>query len=133
MADLRVNYAGVEFKNPLVLASATPGWDGEGMRLAAEAGIGGVVPKTIGPQQDWAAHPCNGRLHLVRHGGKPIGMVNLELFTTKSREAWIEHDLTIAKKGGAVMQISILAMPNPKKQLNWWNKFKARVWPICWN
>jgi dihydropyrimidine dehydrogenase (NAD+) subunit PreA len=115
VADLRVNYAGVEFKNPLVLASATPGWDGEGMRLAAEAGIGGVVPKTIGPQQDWAAHPCNGRLHLVRHGGKPIGMVNLELFTTKSREAWIEHDLTIAKKGGAVMQISILAMPNPEE------------------
>lgn len=115
MADLRVNYAGVEFKNPLVLASATPGWDGEGMKRAGLAGIGGVVPKTIGPKQDWAAHPCNGRLHLVRHGGKPIGMVNLELFTTKSREAWINEDLAIAKEGGAVMQISILAMPEPEE------------------
>ena len=115
MANLKVTYAGVEFKNPLVLASATPGWDGEGMRLAAEAGIGGVVPKTIGPKQDWAAHPCNGRLYLVRHNNRPIGMVNLELFTTKSREEWIEKDLAIAKKGGAVMQISVLAMPNPEE------------------
>lgn len=62
MANLNVNYCGVNYRNPLVLASATPGWDGEGMRLAAEAGIGGVIPKTIGPKQDWAAHPCNGRM-----------------------------------------------------------------------
>ncbi|MEL7564471.1 MAG: 4Fe-4S binding protein [Dehalobacterium sp.] len=115
MADLRVNFAGVEFKNPLVLASATPGWDGEGLKKAGLTGIGGVVPKTIGPLQDWAAHPCNGRLHLIKHGGKPIGMVNLELFTTKARETWIEKDLAIAKEGGAVMQISILAMPHPEE------------------
>ena len=64
MADLHVNYCGVTYKNPLVLASATPGWDGEAMRRAAEAGIGGVIPKTIGPKQDWAAHPKNGRFFL---------------------------------------------------------------------
>lgn len=115
MANLKVNFAGVEFKNPLVLASATPGWDGEGLKRAGLAGIGGVVPKTIGPMQDWAAHPCNGRLQLIKHGGKPIGMVNLELFTTKSREVWIEKDLAIAREGGAVMQASILAMPDPQE------------------
>lgn len=115
MADLRVNFAGVEFKNPLVLASATPGWDGEGLKKAGLAGIGGVVPKTIGPVQDWAAHPCNGRLQLIKHGGKPIGMVNLELFTTMARETWIEKDLAIAKEGGAVIQVSILAMPHPEE------------------
>jgi dihydropyrimidine dehydrogenase (NAD+) subunit PreA len=99
MADLRVNFAGVTFKNPLVLASATPGWDGEGMKRAALAGIGGVVPKTIGPVQDWAAHPRNGRLQLIKNGSKAIGMVNLELFTTKTREDWIKEDLAIAKQG----------------------------------
>ncbi|SFG47798.1 dihydropyrimidine dehydrogenase (NAD+) subunit PreA [Desulfotomaculum arcticum] len=113
MANLKVNFAGVEFKNPLVLASAAPSWDGEGMRIAGLAGIGGVVPKTIGPIQDWAAHPRNGRFQIIRHGGKPIGMVNLELFTTKTREAWIKEDLAVAKEGGAVIQASILAMPNP--------------------
>ncbi len=113
MANLKVNYCGVEYRNPLVLASATPGWDGEGMRLAGEAGIGGVIPKTIGPRQDWAAHPTNGRFFLHRSGNKPIGMVNLELFTTKTRQDWIDAELALAKQGGATMHISILAMPDP--------------------
>ena len=114
MANLKVNYCGVEYRNPLVLASATPGWDGEGMRLAAEAGIGGVIPKTIGPKVDWAAHPCNGRIFMHRYNNKPIGQVNLELFTTMTRDEWIQNQLTIAKKGGATMHISILAMPDPE-------------------
>lgn len=115
MADISVNYCGVRYRNPLVLASATPGWDGEAMRLAAEAGIGGVIPKTIGPKQDWAAHPCNGRIFMHRYQNKPIGQVNLELFTTMTRDEWITRELAIAKKGGATMHISILAMPEPEE------------------
>ncbi len=115
MANLEVNYCGVRFKNPLVLASATPGWDGEGMRLAAEAGIGGVIPKTIGPKQSWAAHPRNGRIFMHRYNGKAIGQINLELFTTMTREDWIRQELAIARKGGAVMQVSVLAMPEPEE------------------
>ena len=115
MANLHVDYCGVKFKNPLVLASATPGWDGEGMRLAAEAGIGGVIPKTIGPKQNWAAHPRNGRIYMHRYNGKAIGQVNLELFTTMTREEWIRQELAIACKGGAVMQVSVLAMPEPEE------------------
>lgn len=114
MADLSVHYCGVKYRNPLILASATPGWDGEGMRLAGKAGIGGVVPKTIGPRQDWAAHPRNGRIFLHRLKGKPIGMINMELFTTMTREAWLDHELARAKEGGATMHISILAMPDPE-------------------
>lgn len=115
MANLEVQYAGVKYRNPLVLASATPGKDGEGMRLAGEAGIGGVIPKTIGPRQDWAAHPRNGRIFMHRYNGKPIGQVNLELFTTMTRDDWVQRELEIAKKGGATMHISILAMPNPEE------------------
>ncbi|MDR0683651.1 MAG: tRNA-dihydrouridine synthase, partial [Spirochaetaceae bacterium] len=115
MANLEVTYCGITYRNPLVLASATPGWDGEGMRLAAEAGIGGVIPKTIGPKQDWAAHPRNGRLFFHKYQNKPIGMINLELFSTMSREEWINRELEIARKGGAVMHISVLAMPDPEE------------------
>ncbi len=114
MANLNVNYCGVNYRNPLVLASATPGWDGEGMRLAAQAGIGGVIPKTIGPKQDWAAHPCNGRIFMHRYHGKPIGQINLELFTTMTRDQWLTKELAVAKEGGATMHISILAMPDPE-------------------
>lgn len=113
MANLEVNYAGVKYRNPLVLASATPGQDGEGMRLAGEAGIGGVIPKTIGPREDWAAHPRNGRIFMHQYKGKPIGMVNLELFTTMTRDDWVQKELEVAKKGGATMHISVLAMPDP--------------------
>lgn len=83
------------------------------MRLAGEAGIGGVIPKTIGPKQDWADHPRNGRMFLHRYNGKPIGQVNMELFSTMTRDVWIDRELEIAKKSGATMHISILAMPDP--------------------
>lgn len=115
LANLEVTYCGVKYRNPLILASATPGWDGEGMRLAGEAGIGGVIPKTIGPKQDWAAHPRNGRIHMHRYKGKPVGMVNLELFSTMSRDEWIGKELEIAKQSGATMHISVLAMPHPEE------------------
>ena len=115
MANMEVYYAGVRYRNPLILASATPGQDGEGMRLAGEAGIGGVIPKTIGPRQDWAAHPRNGRIFMHRYNGKPIGQVNLEIFTTMTRDDWVQHELEVAKKSGATMHISILAMPNPEE------------------
>jgi dihydropyrimidine dehydrogenase (NAD+) subunit PreA len=115
MANLEVNYCGVKYRNPLVLASATPGWDGEAMRLAGQAGIGGVIPKTIGPKQDWAEHPRNGRIYLHRYLNKPIGMVNLELFSTMTRDEWVKTELAKAKEGGATMHISILAMPEPEE------------------
>lgn len=117
MADLTVDFAGVTFRNPLVLASATPGWDGQRLKQAGEAGMGAVIPKTIGPLQDWAAHPRNGRMYLYRVGNakRPIGMINMELFTTKSRDEWIANDLTVARQGGAKIFASILAMPEPEQ------------------
>jgi dihydroorotate dehydrogenase len=78
VANLKVNFAGVEFKNPLILASATPGWDGEGMKIAGQKGIGGVIPKTIGPIQDWAVHPRNGRLQIWSYSLPKIGMPGLQ-------------------------------------------------------
>lgn len=114
MANLAVNFAGVKMPNPLVLASATPGWDGLGLKRAGESGFGAVIPKTIGPIQDWALHPRNGRLFVYRVNSRPIGMVNLELFTTKTREDWISEDLIVAREGGARIIASILAMPDPQ-------------------
>ncbi|MEW6622770.1 MAG: 4Fe-4S binding protein [Bacillota bacterium] len=113
MANLKTVFAGVEFNNPVWLGSATPSWDGERMRLAGVAGAGAIVPKTIGPKQDWAKHPRNGRFAVIRAGNRPIGQVNLELFTTKTREDWINEDLQIAKQGGAKIVASVLAMPDP--------------------
>lgn len=113
MADLSVNFGGLKLSNPIILASATPGWDGEHLARAGENGAGAVIPKTIGPPQEWAQHPRCGRLRLIRAGGRPFGMVNLELFTTKSKEEWINGGLLRARRGGAKVIASILAMPDP--------------------
>lgn len=115
MANLAVDYCGVTYRNPLILASSAPGWNGEGLRRAAIAGAGGVIPKTIGPQQDWASHPRNGRFWLHKVDGKPVGQINLELFTTMTRDDWVDRELAIAASGGAVMHTSILAMPEPEE------------------
>lgn len=113
MADLSVNFGGLKLKNPVILASATPGWDGKHLARAGEYGAGAVIPKTIGPPQEWAQHPRCGRLRLIKIGGRPFGMVNLELFTTKSKEEWINGGLARARQGGAKVIASILAMPDP--------------------
>jgi len=111
---LAVNFAGLELSSPFILASATPGWDGQHLVEATKAGAGAVIPKTIGPPVDWAAHPRNGRLALVKVGKTRIGMINLELFTTKSQEEWLTNELGVAKKGGATIIASILANPDAK-------------------
>jgi dihydroorotate dehydrogenase subfamily 1 len=47
MADLKVNFLGVEFKNPIVAASAEPTANYENMERVIETGAGGLVVKTM--------------------------------------------------------------------------------------
>ena len=49
MADLRINFAGIQSPNPFWLASAPPSNTGAQVHRAFEAGWGGAVWKTIGP------------------------------------------------------------------------------------
>jgi len=110
---LSVNFAGITLPNPIILAAATPGWDGRHLQQALAAGVGAVVSKTIGPPAEWSAHPRNGRLHLVKVGNESIGMINLELFTTKGLDEWLQQDLAIAKQVGGRVIASVLALPDP--------------------
>lgn len=47
MIDLSVEFAGINFKNPLIAASATPTRDAKAMKKAVDAGFGGVVAKSL--------------------------------------------------------------------------------------
>lgn len=106
---LEVNFAGVEFRNPVIVGSALPTWDGKACRKLGLAGAGGIVPKTFGPPATFAKHPQCGRMRLMRQdGGRPFGNINLELYTTVPIGDWLERELAIAAEGGAKIIVSIV-------------------------
>ena len=115
MANLEVNIAGVKLRNPLILASATPSWDGERSNQAWQAGAGAVVPKSFGPPATWAQHPRCGRMKLVKSGKKRIGMINIELYTTMPLQEWLDRELGKAHAGGAALIASVVAQPDPEE------------------
>lgn len=47
MANLKVNALGVEFKNPILVASASPSMDWIGTQKGIEGGAGGVIVKSL--------------------------------------------------------------------------------------
>ena len=47
MADLRTEFCGVKFKNPVLAASAEPTLSSENMKRVIETGAGGLVAKTV--------------------------------------------------------------------------------------
>ena len=106
---LEVNFAGVKFRNPVIVGSALPTWDGEACKKSGLVGAGGIVPKTFGPPATFAKHPQCGRMRLIRQDkDRPFGNINLELYTTVPIEDWLERELAIAAEGGAKIITSIV-------------------------
>jgi len=114
MNKLAVDFAGVTLRNPLILASATPGWDGIRMNQAWKAGAGALVPKSFGPPATWAQHPRCGRMKLIKFGKRRIGMVNIELYTTMPLEDWLDRELEKSYEGNSTIIASIVANPEPE-------------------
>jgi dihydropyrimidine dehydrogenase (NAD+) subunit PreA len=85
MANLSVDFAGMHFSNPFMLASAPPTRTAEMIKRAFAAGWGGAVTKTITPDPIIDLQP---RLAPLRHRHRSIGMENIELTTQLSVEDW---------------------------------------------
>jgi dihydropyrimidine dehydrogenase (NAD+) subunit PreA len=113
--NLRVVYAGLELANPIVTASATPGWDGVRLASSAAFGPGAVVTKTLVPTEKIKQHPRCGRYTLVRLGsrGAPIGMVNADTMSNQPLEDWLEKQLRVASAGGSKLFVSVSALESP--------------------
>jgi len=114
MNKLETNFAGVKLRNPLILASATTGWDGERCHQAWMNEAGALVPKSFAPPDKFAQHPRCGRMKIIRHGQSRIGMVNIELYTTMTLEDWLRTDLEKACQDGSCIIASVVAHPNPE-------------------
>ena len=83
MADLSINFAGIQSPNPFWLASAPPSNSGYQVNRAFEAGWGGAVWKTIGPP----VLNVSNRYGAWHYGGqKMLGINNVELISDRPLE-----------------------------------------------
>ncbi|HEY42588.1 MAG TPA: NAD-dependent dihydropyrimidine dehydrogenase subunit PreA [Anaerolineae bacterium] len=93
MADLSVDFSGMRFSNPFMLASAPPTRTAEMIKRAFAAGWGGAVTKSIALD---AATDLQPRLQPLHHGKRRIGMENVELTTQLTVEEW-QQEITDVK------------------------------------
>lgn len=95
MTSLNIEFCGISFKNPFILASAPPTKDARAILKGARAGWAGAVTKTIGFFQK--AHP-KPRLAGFKAGTQYIGMENIELISEKSYSEWCAKEIPLVKK-----------------------------------
>lgn len=58
---LEVNFVGVKLRNPIIVASGLPSWNGETCKKCGLASAAAVIPKTFGPPATFAQHPGKDR------------------------------------------------------------------------
>ena len=114
MADLGLEFVGMQFPNPFMLASAPPARTAEMIKRAFAAGWGGAVTKTIGlePAQD-----LQPRLHPLRHGKRNVGMENVELISQLTLAEW-QDELVDVKAAYPSRPLWASIMDAPEKN-NW--------------
>jgi dihydropyrimidine dehydrogenase (NAD+) subunit PreA len=93
MANLKVDFLGMHFPNPFMLASGPPTRTAAMIRRAFAAGWGGAVTKTILFQPTPDHQP---RLQAHRNEGRNIGMENIEVLSQLSVAQW-QKDLAELK------------------------------------
>ena len=95
MADLRINFCGIESPNPYWLASGPPTNSGEQVMRAFDAGWGGAVWKTLGDP----IINVNSRFGAMDIGGASIaGFTNIELITDRPLAVNFEEMAAVKKR-----------------------------------
>src|SRR5688500_16529458 len=104
--DLSVNFTGIKFENPFLLASAPPTESESNIVRAFEAGWGGVVTKTIG------LHP------VVNVKGPKTKFIRTDLETPR---------ISMSKRPNAVLHSSWNWELISDKTLEWWAPRIGRI------
>lgn len=106
--NLKCTFCGIELENPFLLASAPPTADIDMIDRAFTAGWGGVVTKTIKPDQ-MSVTDASPRFHALHEGGRVIGFENFELVSKRSLDYWTEGIACLRKKWpGKALVVSIM-------------------------
>ncbi|MEM1525460.1 MAG: tRNA-dihydrouridine synthase [Nitrososphaerales archaeon] len=96
--DLTVNVCGIEFKNPIVIASATPTKDAKYMKKAVDSGAGAIIAKSISSEEMMRKY-VRPRFTILYKKGWPYCFSNYscEFLATYTPEDWV-NELKEVKK-----------------------------------
>ncbi|OES44828.1 NAD-dependent dihydropyrimidine dehydrogenase subunit PreA [Domibacillus iocasae] len=121
MADLRVNFAGIQAPNPFWLASAPPTNSGYQVQRAFEAGWGGAVWKTLG---DPVINTSSRFAAMHFNGQRVAGFNNIELITDRPLEVNLKEIYETKKRFPNHAVIASL-MVEPKQEK--WHEIVKKV------
>lgn len=97
-ADISIEYCGVKFPNPYILAAAPPSDKPDMIRRAFEAGWGGAIIKTLSVASEPVslAYPM---MHGLSHRGQPLmGLENIDLISEHHVDEWLPEITKIKKE-----------------------------------
>lgn len=116
---LAVEYCGVKFKNPIVIASASPSKNGEYMRRCAESGAGGVIAKTFSPEP-LAQKYVSPRFTVLHKKGWPNNYSNYscEFLATYDTEDWMK-EMVAGKKACDAFNCSLVGSISGNSKESW--------------
>ncbi len=72
MADLSTEFCGLEFKNPVVVASIEPTNSVDNMKKCIDFGAGGIITKTIGDMEGMKTLTKNSKYAILNDKGKSV-------------------------------------------------------------
>lgn len=122
---LNVDFCGVKFKNPFILASAPPTTTGEMIMRAFDAGWGGAIIKTLVPEGEPVLNVAP-RLASLSYGKNRMAVLqNIELTTDRGVKVWLKEIGQMKKRYPDNVVIgSIMASGTMKKE---WQELTKRV------
>ncbi len=113
--ELSVNYLGVTFENPFVLASGPPTANGEMLSRAFAAGWSGAVIKTLIREP---VKNLQNRFAGIRFGKDIMAFSNIELLSEQTPEQWY-HDIRSLKRDYPEKRIIGSIMGDAKNRAQW--------------
>ncbi|MEW5815046.1 MAG: 4Fe-4S binding protein [Spirochaetota bacterium] len=93
--DLKTDFCGLSFKNPLIISAGVHGRDGKTIRETGKSGVAAICTKTIVSKPAPDVLPC---FTAVRSG-----MINSVFGSDRSTEYWFTEGIKNAKEGEALV------------------------------
>ena len=98
--DLSVDIANVKFKNPIIISSCPLTRDHKTIKRVAEAGVAGVVTKTLNLVPAVNPKPAVAKVD-------DLILINAEKWSDLPYEQWLEKEIKLAKSYGIRVIVSI--------------------------